>query len=55
VDKTLVHYTPEHPEGIPYTRDEAERLRERFLASRRRMFDDVVYGQFGFLNGPKPK
>ncbi|HEV58211.1 MAG TPA: hypothetical protein ENN87_12080 [Phycisphaerales bacterium] len=55
VDKTLVHYTPEHPEGRPYTPDQAERLRERFLASRKRMFEDVVYGQFGFLNGPKPK
>ena len=55
VDETLVHYTPDCPQGKSYTREESQRLREKFLASRKRMFDDVVYGQFGFLNGPKPE
>ena len=54
VDKTLMHCTPEHPEGVPYSPEEQERLRRQFLASRKRMFEDVVYGQFGHLNGPKP-
>ena len=55
VDKTLVQYTPEHPEGVPYPPKELERLRERFVASRMRMFNDVVYGQFGHVNGAGKK
>jgi hypothetical protein len=56
VDKTLVHYTPEHPKGIPYSREMLEKLHDQFLASRLRMFHDVVYNQFGHLNqrGKKP-
>ena len=50
VDQTLVHQTPEHPAGIPYARQELERIRQQFIASRKRMFEDVVYGQFGYLN-----
>ncbi len=50
VDKTLVHYTPDHPKGKPYPRETADRLRDEFVASRMRMFNDVVYGQFGHLN-----
>ncbi len=50
VDKTLIHYTPEHPDGQPYPDRTLERLREQFIVSRMRMFEDVVYNQFGFLN-----
>ncbi|MBN2475419.1 MAG: hypothetical protein JXB62_12480 [Pirellulales bacterium] len=55
VDKKLTHYTPQHPEGVPYTAEQLESYRKRFLASRMRMFNDVVYGQFGHLNGPQPR
>ncbi len=54
VDKTLTHYTPEHPQGEPYSAAMNDMLHDAFVASRRRMFEDVVYGQFGDLNGPKP-
>lgn len=50
VDKTLVHYTPEDPEGKPYTPKQLDALRKKFVNSRKRMFNDVVYGQFAFLN-----
>lgn len=55
LDKTLVHYTPEHPGGVPYSPEDLNRLRDQFVASRMRMFRDVVYNQFGFLNEPLPK
>lgn len=54
LDKKLKHYTPEHPEGVDYSPAELERFREQFIASRMRMFRDVVYNQFGYLNGPAP-
>jgi len=50
IDKTLIHYTPEQPKGKPYTPKQLENLRNKFISSRKRMFDDVVYGQFGFIN-----
>ncbi|UCG48572.1 MAG: hypothetical protein JSU94_02115, partial [Phycisphaerales bacterium] len=52
VDKTLVHYTPEHPEGIPYPQEMLDKLHDDFIASRMRMFNDVVYNQFGHINRP---
>lgn len=55
IDKKLIHYTPEHPEGIAYTDEQLESYREHFIASRMRMFNDVVYNQFGHLNGLPPK
>jgi hypothetical protein len=55
IDKTLIHYTPDHPKGIPYSQEDLNRLHDQFIASRMRMFRDVVYNQFGFLNGPMPK
>ncbi len=55
VDRTLIHYTPEHPEGVPYSSEELDRWRDGFVASRMRMWRDVVYGQFGYLNGPAPQ
>ncbi len=53
VDKTLIHYTPDNPKGKPYSKEELDRWHDDFIASRRRMFRDVVYGQFGFLNESK--
>ncbi|MBN1126735.1 MAG: hypothetical protein JXA82_17150 [Sedimentisphaerales bacterium] len=50
VDKTLIHYTPEAPRGKPYTSEQLDRLHDQFFASRKRMFEDVVYNQFGFIN-----
>ncbi len=54
IDKKLKHYTADHPEGLDYTEEQLESYRTRFIASRMRMFNDVVYNQFGYLNGPKP-
>jgi hypothetical protein len=51
VDKTLIHYTPDSSKGRPYSKEQLDRLHDDFIASRRRMFRDVVYGQFGNLNG----
>lgn len=50
VDKTLVHYGSGNKEGKPYSDKQLERIRDGFIASRMRMFNDVVYGQFGELN-----
>lgn len=47
------HYTPAHPEGIGYPREQLDKLHDEFIASRMRMFEDVVYNQFGHLN-PRP-
>lgn len=55
IDKQLKHYTHEHPEGLACTDAQLENYRRRFIASRMRMFKDVVYNQFGYLNGPAPK
>ncbi len=53
-DKTLVHYTPAHPEGEPYSKAMLEYWRREYIALKMRMFDDVVHGQFRALNGPPP-
>lgn len=55
LDKTLKHYTRDHPEGLPYTDKQLESYRQRFIESRMRMFNDVVYNQFGYLNSPRPE
>lgn len=55
IDKRLKRYTREHPGGLAYTEAQLEDYRRRFIASRMRMFNDVVYNQFGYLNGPAPK
>ncbi len=54
-DKTLVHCTKEHPEGIPYSPEMLDYWHREYVAHKMRMFNDVVYNQFGHLNGPKPK
>lgn len=55
IDKKLKHYTPQHREGLDYTQAQLEDYRRRFIRSRMRMFRDVVYNQFGYLNGQRPK
>ncbi len=55
LDKTLTRYKPGSKKRVPYTEAELEQYRQRFIASRMRMFNDVVYGQFGYLNGPTPR
>ncbi len=54
-DKTLKHYTPQHPEGQPYSKEMLDYWHDQYVAMKMRMFNDVVYNQFGHLNGPKPK
>jgi len=54
-DKTLRHYTPEHPEGIPYSDEMLDYWHDEYIRVKMKMFNDVVYNQFAHLNGPKPK
>ncbi len=54
-DKTLVHYTPKHMEGIPYSEEMLTYWHDEYVAVKMRMFNDVVYNQFKNLNGSKPK
>jgi hypothetical protein len=53
-DKTLRHYTPQHPKGEPYSAALLNYWHDAYLATKKRMFNDVVYGQFKHLNGPQP-
>lgn len=50
VDKDFRHYTPQHPKGIAYSHQQLDKLHDEFIVSRMRMFEDVVYNQFGHLN-----
>jgi len=54
-DKTLKHYTPAHPEGIPYSSEMLDYWHKEYVALKRRMFHDVVHNQFRHLNGPGPQ
>ncbi len=49
LDKTLQHFT-----GNPYTQAQLDDFHDRFIASRMKMFNDVVYNQFGYLNPLAP-
>lgn len=53
-DKTLMHYTPQHPEGVPYSPEMLDYWHREYVAFKTRIFNDVVYNQFGHLNGPPP-
>ncbi len=53
-DKTLKHYTPEHPEGVPYSPEMLDYWHREYVAMKMRMFNDVVYNQFKHLNGDRP-
>ncbi len=53
-DRTLLHFTPAHPEGEPYSAAMLDYWHDAYVAHKRRLFEDVVYNQFGYLNGPRP-
>lgn len=53
-DRTLLHFTPKHPEGVPYSKEMLDYWHDAYVAHKMRMFRDVVYNQFGHLNGPPP-
>ncbi len=55
LDRKLIHYTPDNEKGSPYSSQQLDNYRRRFIESRMRMFNDVVYNQFGYLNGPAPE
>ncbi len=52
-DKTLIHYTPEHPQGVPYSDNMLEYWHTAYVNVKMKMFNDVVYKQFAHLNKPK--
>jgi hypothetical protein len=54
-DKTLKHFTPQHPEGEPYSQEMLDYWHREYVALKMRMFNDVVYGQFRHLNGEASK
>lgn len=54
-DRTLLHYTPDHPEGIPYSKEMLDYWHDDYVALKMRMFCDVVHNQFRHLNGPPPE
>ncbi len=54
-DRTLLHYTPEHPTGRPYSRELLDYWHAEYVAMKMRMFNDVVHNQFKHLNGPAPQ
>ncbi len=54
-DKTLVHCTAQHPEGIPYSQEMLDYWHNEYVALKKRMFNDVVYNQFAYLNPLAPK
>ncbi len=53
-DRTLQHFTPDHPEGKPYSKEMLDYWHNACVAHQKRMFEDVVYNQFGHLNGRPP-
>ncbi|MBN1854787.1 MAG: hypothetical protein JW829_18790 [Pirellulales bacterium] len=54
-DKTIRHYTPEHPEGESYSPQMLDYWHDAYVGLKMRMFHDVVHNQFRHLNGPAPK
>lgn len=54
-DRTLSHYTPEHPEGTAYSKPMLDYWHSEYVRVKMRMFNDVVYNQFGYLNGLRPE
>lgn len=53
-DRTLLHSTREHPEGVPYSEEMLDYWHDAYVEFKRGIFEDVVYGQFGHLN-PRPE
>ena len=54
-DKKLMHYTPQSPEGVPYSDKMLDYWHDAYVKVKMRMFNDVVYKQFAHLNGSVPK
>ena len=54
-DKKLMHYTPQSPEGVPYSDEMLDYWHNEYVKVKISMFNDVVYNQFAYLNGPKQK
>jgi len=54
-DRTLKHFTLGHPEGEAYSPEMLDYWHDAYVKTKMRMFNDVVYGQFGHLIGPAPK
>ncbi len=54
-DRTLIHHTPQSPEGVPYSDDMLDYWHDEYVRVKMRMFNDVVYNQFAHLNGTAPK
>ncbi len=52
IDRTLKHYTADHPEGIPYSKEMLDYWHDEYLAFKIRIFNDVIHNQFGHLNTP---
>jgi hypothetical protein len=52
-DRALRHYTPEHPEGVPYSDEMLNYWRDEYIRVKMKMFNDVVYNQFAHLNRPQ--
>jgi len=50
-----MHYTPQSPEGVPYSDKMLDYWHNEYVNVKMRMFHDVVYNQFAHLNGPLPK
>jgi len=46
-DRTLLHFTPQHPAGVPYSREMLDYWHDAYVKHKRRMFLDVVENQFG--------
>ena len=53
-DKTLKHYTPQHPEGEAYSPAMLDYWHREYVAFKKRRFEDVVHKQFGHVNGSSP-
>ena len=54
-DKTLLHYTPENPQGVPYSDNMLEYWRDEYIRVKMKMFNDVVHNQFAPLNALAPE
>ncbi|MBN2506280.1 MAG: hypothetical protein JXQ71_06260 [Verrucomicrobia bacterium] len=53
-DKTLQHYTPQHPEGEAYSPAMLDYWHNAYVDAKMRMFNDVVDRQFNNLNASPP-
>ncbi len=54
LDRTLRHYTAEHPEGVPYPQQMLDYWHDTYLNFKMRIFHDVIHNQFAHVNGQHP-